>query len=48
VTPYAGRTLHGRVHRTYVSGHLAFLDGRLGEPHGETLLRTVAPDDEFA
>lgn len=47
VTPYAGRTLRGRVHRTYVSGHLAYLDGRFDEPRGETLLRTMASDDEL-
>jgi len=47
VTPYAGRTLRGRVHRTYVSGHLAFHDGRFGDPRGETLLRTMASDDEL-
>jgi allantoinase len=47
VTPYAGRTLRGRVHRTYVSGHLAYRDGRFDGPHGETLLRTMASDEEL-
>jgi allantoinase len=41
VTPYDGRELAGRVHRTYVRGALVYEDGRFfGRPSGELLART--------
>lgn len=43
VTPYAGRTLRGRVARTYVSGARVYDAGRFTEPRGELLLRAVEP-----
>lgn len=40
VTPYAGRTLAGRVHATYVRGRLVFADGEcVGRPSGRLLRR---------
>jgi allantoinase len=40
VTPYAGRTLHGRVHATYLRGELIFRAGEMvGEPRGRLLAR---------
>lgn len=40
VTPYAGRTLHGRVHATYLRGELIFAAGAsAGEPRGQLLAR---------
>jgi allantoinase len=30
VTPYAGRALRGRVHRTYLRGELIWVDGQIG------------------
>ena len=39
VSPYEGRSFAGRVHRTYVRGHLVFRDGAVSEDFcGETLL----------
>lgn len=41
VTPYAGRTLHGKVHATYLRGELIYAAGELiGEPRGQLLART--------
>ena len=41
VTPYAGRTLHGRVHATYLRGELVFANGEtVGEPRGQLLARS--------
>ena len=40
VTPYAGRTLHGRVHATYLRGELIYSRGEaVGEPIGRLLAR---------
>lgn len=39
-TPYAGRTLHGVVRRTFLGGRTVFHDGKLlGEPAGQLLER---------
>ena len=41
VTPYAGRTLHGKVHATYLRGELIYAAGEvIGEPRGQLLART--------
>lgn len=37
LTPYAGRTLHGVVHRTFVRGSLAFDAGAFARPAGTLL-----------
>jgi allantoinase len=43
LTPYEGRTLYGRVRRTYLRGVLVCEDGRaIGEPRGEIVLRGAA------
>jgi allantoinase len=40
ITPYAGRTLHGRVHATYLRGELIYAGGEVvGEPRGQLLAR---------
>ena len=40
VTPYAGRTLHGRVCATYLRGELIFADSQMiGAPRGRCLVR---------
>ena len=40
ITPYAGRTLTGRVAATYLRGRKIFADGAFGEgPHGAFILR---------
>ena len=40
VTPYAGRTLHGRVCATYLRGELIFAEGQIvGAPQGRLLAR---------
>lgn len=41
VTPYDGRTLRGRVRRTYVSGTLVYAEGEHLERGGEVILRKV-------
>ncbi|HEY8174587.1 MAG TPA: allantoinase AllB [Gemmatimonadaceae bacterium] len=44
ITPYAGRTLHGRVHATYLRGQLVYADGdTVGAPTGRLLKREGAP-----
>ena len=44
ITPYAGRTLHGRVHATYLRGQLVYADGdTVGPPTGRLLKREGAP-----
>ena len=40
LTPYDGRTLRGVVHRTYLRGELAYVDGKHGPPAGIPLLRS--------
>ncbi|MFW6083794.1 MAG: allantoinase AllB [Gemmatimonadota bacterium] len=46
LTPYAGRTLHGEVLRTYLRGRLVFADGELtGERSGAPLKRSPAVID---
>ena len=41
ITPYAGRTLHGKVHATYLRGTLIYeTGGVVGEPMGRLLTRT--------
>lgn len=43
VSPYLGRTLHGRVHATYLRGRLVYADGEsVGEPAGRLLKRDGA------
>ncbi|MEX2151999.1 MAG: allantoinase AllB [Gemmatimonadaceae bacterium] len=40
ITPYAGRTLHGRVHATYLRGQLVHAEGEnVGGPMGRLLKR---------
>lgn len=40
ITPYAGRTLHGKVHATYLRGELIYARGEtVGEPRGQLLAR---------
>jgi allantoinase len=39
MTPYAGRTLAGRIVRTYLRGALVYDDGRFAAPAGELLRR---------
>jgi len=40
ITPYAGRTLHGRVHATYLRGELIFAkEETVGQPRGQLLAR---------
>ena len=40
ITPYAGRTLHGKVHATYLRGELIYSRGEaVGEPVGRLLAR---------
>lgn len=40
VTPYAGRTLHGKVCATYLRGQLIYAEGKvLGSPRGKLLAR---------
>lgn len=40
ITPYAGRTLHGKVHATYLRGELIYSRGEVvGEPIGKLLAR---------
>jgi allantoinase len=40
ITPYAGRTLHGRVHATYLRGQLVYSGGAtVGQPIGRLLKR---------
>ena len=40
ITPYAGRTLHGKVHATYLRGELIYSKGEtIGEPRGLLLAR---------
>jgi allantoinase len=40
VTPYAGRTLHGKVHATYLRGELIYSGGEpIGDPRGQLLVR---------
>jgi allantoinase len=41
-TPYAGRTLDGRVVTTYVRGMEVFADGRIVDPRAGTLLPRAA------
>jgi allantoinase len=44
ITPYAGRTLHGRIHATYLRGQLVFADGEtVGSPTGRLLKREGTP-----
>jgi allantoinase len=39
ITPYAGQTLAGRVHHTWVRGHRVVQDGAVvGDPIGEPVL----------
>jgi len=43
VSPYLGRTLHGRVHATYLRGQLVYADGEsVGKPAGRLLKRDGA------
>lgn len=43
ISPYGGRTLHGRVHATYLRGRLVYADGEtVGEPTGRLLEREGA------
>lgn len=39
LTPYHGRELRGRVHRTYLRGELAYNEGEFAPPAGSPLLR---------
>jgi allantoinase len=39
MTPYAGRTLAGRIVRTYLRGAPVYDDGRFAAPAGELLRR---------
>jgi allantoinase len=44
ITPYAGRTLHGRVRATYLRGQLVYANGEtVGPPAGRLLKREGAP-----
>jgi allantoinase len=44
ITPYAGRTLHGRVRATYLRGQLVYANGEtVGSPAGRLLKREGAP-----
>jgi allantoinase len=44
LTPYIGRTLHGRVHATYLRGRLIYADNDVvGAPAGSLLVRDGKP-----
>jgi allantoinase len=44
ITPYAGMTLNGRVHRTILRGEVIFDEGRFASaPAGRALLRPLGP-----